>query len=235
MRSSSSQGRILTAAGLVLVALSAILFWLARPPAQTALVAEATATLPADGAPPVSVGPTAAAAATGLPRPTAMPVLSSTPSRPAAAVRLVIPSLGIDLPVVEVGWHLRETADGVLGEWDTVGGAVGFLRGSADPGGVGNCVLAGHSSNSGETGLGELERLPIGDVLVLYNAAGNEYTYVAEEILTVDETGATADEKRQHARLLDPTDRPALTIVTCWPAWSYTSRIVVRARLRGAD
>jgi sortase A len=181
------------------------------------------------------IGPTAAAAATALLRPTALPAVVPTPSRNTAATRLVIPSLGIDTPVAEVGWRLKQTAEAILGEWDTVAGAVGFLRGSADPGTVGNCVLAGHSMDSDGSGLSELYRIPIGDVLVLYNAAGSEYTYVVEGILTVDETGATVDEKRQHARLLDPTDQPVLTVVTCWPAWSYTSRVVVRARLRGAN
>lgn len=235
MRTGSCLGRCLTAVGLVLVALSAVVFWLAKPPAPDAPVGGTTETSPAQGAPTIVLGPTAAAAATRLPRPSTIPAVLATPSRPSAAVRLVIPSLGIDLPVVEVGWHVRQTAEGIVGEWDTVAGAVGFLRGSADPGNSGNCVLAGHSANAGGSGLGELERLPIGDALVLYNAAGNEYTYVAEEIITVDETGATADEKRQHARLLDPTDQPVLTIVTCWPVWSYTSRVVVRARLGGTD
>jgi len=96
-------------------------------------------------------------------------------------------------------------------------------------------VLAGHSSNTGNSSLSELYRIPIGNLIVLYNAAGSDYTYVIEEILSVDETGATVEERRQHARLLDPTDQPVLTVVTCWPAWSYTSRIVVRARLRGPN
>jgi len=233
--SSSCLGRFLITLGLVLVVVSAALFWLARPPASGEVVPTPTATVPGQGAPAIVIGPTAAAAATALSGPRVEPTGVPTPSRPSAPVRLVVPSLGISAPVVEVGWHLNQTTEGVLGEWDTVTGAVGFLRGSADPGSTGNCVLAGHSSNTGNSSLSELYRIPIGNLIVLYNAAGSDYTYVIEEILSVDETGATVEERRQHARLLDPTDQPVLTVVTCWPAWSYTSRIVVRARLRGPN
>ena len=228
-------GKVLTTFGLVLLALSAALFWLSRPLPPATVVPQVTAVGQAEGAPRVQLGPTAAAAATALIRPTAIPAAVPTASRDTGPARLAIPSLGIDTPVAEVGWHVTHSGDSVLGEWDTVAGAVAFLRGSADPGTAGNCVLAGHSANSAGSALSELYRIPIGDVIVLYNAAGSEYTYVVEEIVTVDETGATVDEKRQHARLLDPTDQPVLTLVTCWPAWSYTSRIVVRARLRGAN
>ena len=228
-------GRTLVGLGLTLIVLSAVLFWLARPPTPMPVMPQPTTTLPTQGAPTIVLGPTAQAIATALGVPTVQPTAAQVPSRPSAATRLVVPSLGIDTPVVEVGWHLKESAGAMLGEWDTVTGAVSFLRGSSDPGSVGNCVLAGHSSNARGSGLSELYRIPIGDALVLYNAAGNQYTYVVEQIVTVDETGATVDEQRQHARLLDPTDQPVLTMVTCWPAWSYTSRIVVRARLGGQN
>lgn len=224
--------------GLLLVVLAGAAWSLERLSARSpAPASQATLGTGAAGdqAPTIVLNPTAAAVATALPRPAALPTAGPAPTRQSAAVRLVISSLGVDLPVVEVGWHVRETADGTLGEWETVAGAVGFHRGSADPGEAGNCVLSGHSSIEGASGLSELYRIPIGDRIVLYNGRGISYTYVTTKVLTVDEVGASTVERRDNARLLDPTDQPVLTLVTCWPDWSYTSRIVVQAELRGPN
>ena len=70
-----------------------------------------------------------------------------------------------------------------------------------------------------------------GDRIELYTVDGQRYEYIVHTVLVLDELGATLAEKRAHARWLDPTDEPVLTLITCWPAWSYTHRIVVRADL----
>ena len=226
--------RLLVLTGLVLLAAAGTLCWLGRTapgPAAGTGTPLPGATLTPDPAPRIVLGPTAAAVATWLPRPAALPTAGPSSTRPAAAVRLVIPSLGIDVRIVEVGWRAVQTADGPLGEWETVSGAVGFHRGSADPGEAGNCVLSGHSAEEGGAALRGIERIPIGDSIVLYNAQGFQYNYMVTGVITLDETGATEAERREHARWMDPTPEPVLTVVTCWPEWSYTHRIVVRAEL----
>ena len=76
-----------------------------------------------------------------------------------------------------------------------------------------------------------LDELASGDIVELLTVDGQCYEYIVDTVLVLDELGATLAEKRAHARWLDPTDEPVLTLITCWPAWSYTHRIVVRADL----
>ncbi len=63
--------------------------------------------------------------------------------RPGQPSRLVIPSIGLDAPVVEVGI----TVENGKPVWETAAFAVGFYRGSALPGTRGNTVMAGHISS----------------------------------------------------------------------------------------
>jgi sortase A len=146
-------------------------------------------------------------------------------------VRVIVPALGVDAPVVEVGWHVTQNGDEALGEWETVAGAAGHHRGSTDPGQPGNCVLSAHSSDAGGAVFRGLENLPVGALVQVVAVDKTEYTYRVGTVITLDEVGATASEKRENARWLDPTDQAVLTLVTCWPPWSYTHRVVVRAEL----
>ena len=181
--------------------------------------------------PTMRLGPTAAAAATLLPPPTPIPTAGPAAQRASAPQRIVIPKVALDAPVAEVGWQVIRMGDEIRGRWDTVADAVGHHRGSADPGQRGNCVLSAHNSDAGGAVFRRLDELVIGDAVEVFTVDGQRYTYVVQTLVTLDESGATADEKREHARWLDPTDGPVLTLVTCWPAWSYTHRLVVRAVL----
>ncbi len=180
---------------------------------------------------PLLLSETAAAVATALPTVTPIATPDPTADRPTAAVRVAALSVGIDAPVVEVGWHVQEVGGERRGVWDTVAGAAAHLRGSADPGQAGNCVLAGHASTEGGAVFRRLGELAVGSPVTVTTANGQSYQYTVTEVLTLEEVGATAEEKREHARWLDPTAEPVLTLVTCWPDWSYTHRLVVRARL----
>jgi len=225
----------LVASGVLLVSAALGLFFLARAeqraPAPAATVPAALPSATAGPAPTMRLGPTAAALATGLPPPTPIPTGVPALNRPAAPARVIIPALGVDAPVVEVGWHVVQAGDQPLGEWETVAGAAGHHRGSADPGQPGNCVLSAHSSDAGDAVFRGLEGLRPGDVVRVVAFDRTEYTYLVGHVLSLDEVGATWAEKREHARWLDPTAEAALTLVTCWPPWSYTQRIVVRAEL----
>jgi len=220
--------------GVILLVVAAGLAWLARSEQPLPLLAESTpvALLPtaagtAAPLPTFLFGPNAAAAATALPPPTPIATPGVPSTRPAAAQRIVIPALGVDAPVTEVGWYVAQAG----GVWETVADAAGHHRGSADPGQPGNCVLSAHSSDAGGAVFRGLERLAPGDVVRLDTVAGAQYTYQVTLVLTLDETGATENEQREHAHWMDPTEQNVLTLVTCWPPWSYTHRIIVRAEL----
>jgi len=181
----------------------------------------------------IRLGPTAAAAATRLPPVASIATAGAPLARPSAPARIGIPALGLEARVVEVGWRIMQVGGELRGEWETVSGAAGHHRGSADPGRPGNCVLSGHSSEAGGAVFRGLEALSSGDRIWLEAVGGARHDYVVTQVLRLDELGATAAERREHARWLDPTPGPVLTLVTCWPDWSYTHRVVVRAELRG--
>jgi sortase A len=227
---------ILILTGLALLTLALGLFFLGRAEREgepVPAIAISETPLPSaipGAAPTIHLGPTAAAVATQLLPPTPIATAASPVTRPSAPVRVIIPALGVDAAVVEVGWHVVQIGE-VRGEWETVVGAAGHHRGSAEPGQRGNCVLSAHSSEAGGAVFRGLENLAVGDLVQLVTVDKAEYTYRVGTVLTLDEVGATESEKRQHARWLDPTDEAVLTLVTCWPAWSYTHRVVVRAEL----
>ena len=128
---------------------------------------------------------------------------------PAQPVRIRIPALGIDAPVVE--------GDG----WEQLKKGVGHHIGSANPGQRGNMVLSGHNDIYGEV-FRDLNRLKPGDIVVVYTH-DKAYTYVITEKHIVEPTDV---------QWLAPTQRPTLTLVSCYPYMVDNKRIVVRGVLQ---
>jgi sortase A len=98
--------------------------------------------------------------------------------------------------------------------------AVGHVPGTALPGEDGNVGLAGHR----DTAFRKLRDVREGDRLRLTTPRG-AYEYVVESTLVVEP---------HRGDLLDPTDAPALTLVTCHPfrmVGPAPQRFVVRALL----
>jgi sortase A len=105
--------------------------------------------------------------------------------------RLRLPARGLDLVVLA----------GASGE--SLAWAPGWIRSSAPPGSDGNVALAGHR----DTHFRVLERLEPGEPLVLETPTGERsYRVTGSRIVDRSETGVLAD-----------TDRPTLTLVTCYP------------------
>lgn len=139
---------------------------------------------------------------------------------PQLATRLVIPTLGVDAPVVEVPI--------INGTWDVskLENEVAHLGGTAQPGQNGNTVLSGHVTlRSGWGPFMHLERLQSGDTVIVY--AGDEnYTYrvVGTKHVLPDDVSVTY-----------PTFAPTLTLITCttWDADNptYAERVAVLAEL----
>jgi len=80
----------------------------------------------------------------------------------------------------------------------------GHLSISALPGETGNSVIAGHR----DTHFQFLQHVKIGDVIDLTSPDGHEYRYRVSNIDVVD--------SRRGSLVLD-TDRPVLSLVTCYP------------------
>jgi sortase A len=100
--------------------------------------------------------------------------------------------------------------------------AVGHVPGTALPGEVGNVALAGHR----DTFFSELGQLHSGDDIVLTTLRGS-YRYRVE---------ATRIVNPSDKEVLDASDRPTLTLITCYPfryIGSAPRRFIVVARQNG--
>ena len=110
--------------------------------------------------------------------------------RPVARIR--VPRLGVSAIVLE----------------GATGGSLAFgpghLAGSALPGAPGNAVVAGHR----DTHFAFLRELRVGDALVVEPHRGAPRRYLVTAAAVVDE---------RDTRVLAPTERPTLTLITCFP------------------
>lgn len=132
------------------------------------------------------------------------------PERRAWIARLEAPSVALSATVLE------GSDDGTLAR------AAGHIEDTAFPGQPGNIGIAGHR----DTIFRPLRRLRTGDPLTL-STADRVFRYRVSGTKIVDP---------QDVYVLDPTDRPAVTLVTCYPfefIGHAPRRFIVRADLVG--
>lgn len=127
---------------------------------------------------------------------------------PELAVRIRIPAIGVDHPVVQGD------------DWEQLKLGVGQHSGSAFPGQTGNVVLSAHNDIYGEI-FRHLDRLAPGNEIIL-STATQDFTYLVEEVRVVDPT---------EVWVMAPTAGPQVTLISCFPYRINTHRIAVLGRL----
>jgi LPXTG-site transpeptidase (sortase) family protein len=142
--------------------------------------------------------------------------------------RIVIPKIKLDAKVVAVGWKTVTRGGQTASEWDVPDYAAGFLKTTAYPGNPGNTVLDGHHNIKGEV-FRYVATLELGDQIDLY-AEGRKYTYQVVDKFILKEAGASLEQRRKNAQWIAPTEDERLTLVTCWPYWTNTHRVIVIAK-----
>jgi sortase A len=128
---------------------------------------------------------------------------------PDQAVRLQIPRLNVDAPVVQ--------GDG----WEQLKKGVGQHIGSANPGQNGNVVLSAHNDVYGEL-FRYLDQLQPGDEVIAYTQQ-RQFVYVVERTVLVEPTAV---------EVMASTGSPTVTLISCYPYLIDSQRIVVFARLQ---
>ena len=128
---------------------------------------------------------------------------------PDQAIRIEIPALTLDAPVVQ--------GDG----WDELKKGVAQHIGSANPGESGNVVLSAHNDVYGEL-FRNLDKLQPGDQVILYSAL-KQFVYVVDRTEIVDPTAV---------EVMASTGAPSVTLISCYPYLVDKQRIVVFARLQ---
>jgi sortase A len=135
-----------------------------------------------------------------------LPVPTAAPDQ---AIRIQIPTIKIDAPVVQ--------GDG----WEQLKKGVGQNIGSANPGQNGNIVLSAHNDVYGEL-FRDLDQLAPGDQVVLYTQQ-RQFVYVVDRTAIVEPTAV---------EVMSSTGSPTVTLISCYPYLVDKQRIVVFARLQ---
>lgn len=182
--------------------------WTARPPIST---------------PGPALSPTASEASDPI-----EPLPPRPPPATAPPDRIVAPAIGLDAPVVPVGWKTVEENGQTITEWEVADYAAGWHKTSAYPGHVGNTVISGHHNIRGEV-FRYVVNLEPGDIVDLY-VGQTAYRYVVTEKYILKEKGMPPEVRRENARWIAPTNDERLTLVTCWPYTNNTHRVVVVAK-----
>ncbi len=135
------------------------------------------------------------------------PLPAPTPG-PEQAIRIRIPSIGVDAPVVEGD------------DWESLKRGAGHHIGSANPGERGNCIISAHNDIYGEI-FRDLPKVQLGDIVEVYTAS-QVYRYRVTQTRIVEPTDVS---------VMYPTSSPVLTLISCYPYGVNTHRIVVIAEL----
>ncbi len=155
------------------------------------------------------------------PMPTAAP--TSTPL-PLPATRLSIPAIDLNISVVES--YPKQQWDGSF-IWDPPNNAAGHYNSSGNPGGGRNIVFNGHNNMAGEV-FRDLNKLELGDEIILLTDAG-EFHYQVKQKVIIAYVGHEAEANLQIGELSAPQSSEMVTLISCWPYSTFTSRIVVVA------
>lgn len=135
-----------------------------------------------------------------------VPVPTAAPDQ---AVRIQIPSINVDAPVVQ--------GDG----WEQLKKGIGQYIGSAAPGRDGNAVFSAHNDVYGEI-FRYLDRLVPGDQIIVYTQQ-RQFVYIVDRTVLVEPTAV---------EVMSPTSSPTVTLISCYPYLVNDQRIVVFARLQ---
>jgi len=138
----------------------------------------------------------------------AMSALPAATPSPEQAVRIQIPAINVDAPIVQ--------GDG----WEQLKKGVGQYMGTPNPGQTGNLVLSAHNDVFGEI-FRDLDRLKEGDSVVLYTNL-RTYTYIVKQSQIVEPT---------QVEVMGPSRDAIVTLISCYPYMVDKQRIVITAAL----
>ena len=131
------------------------------------------------------------------------------PSSPEQAIRIQIPALNVDAPIVQ--------GDG----WEQLKKGVGQHIGSPNPGDAGNIIFSAHNDVYGEI-FRYLDQLQPGDEILVFTQQ-KQYTYVISGKQIVEPT---------QVEVMSSTTNATATLISCYPYLKDQQRIVVFADLK---
>ncbi|WP_435284761.1 class F sortase [Streptomyces koelreuteriae] len=165
------------------------------------------------------------------PRPRAVPAEGARPLARSAPVRLLVPAIGVDTPVIRLGLAPDGTAEVPP---ITADDRAGWYRHSPTPGQTGPSVILGHVTvgKYGDGVFRRLDRLRRGERIVARLENGTAAEFAVTAVRTTPKTDFPADD------VYGDVDRPELRLITCGGARTgdgYADNVIVFAALSGAE
>jgi LPXTG-site transpeptidase (sortase) family protein len=221
-------GRLLLSTGVVLGSLLGVRF--ARESLDTRIAAQprylSIDSTPVFQLPPATALATLTSTALPPPTPTLIPTATPTPL-PQPVKRLAIPAIGLNTSVRE-SLPVQVIRGGRwVYQWDPPAYAAGHYNSSGNPGEGRNIVFEGHNNMAGEV-FRDLNLLSEGDEIILFNDIG-EFHYLIQQKMIIPYVGHEDEANAQLIALTGPQSSEMVTLISCWPYATFTSRIVVIA------
>ena len=143
--------------------------------------------------------------------------------------RLIIPKINVDVPV---SYDIGNDYDSQMAAMQTGVAHFAIPGANSHPGQIGNTVIAGHSSNdlfdSGDYKFifAQLDKLTTGDTIYAnYKSKRYTYTVTKKEVVSPNDV----------SKLVYPTTKPILTLLTCTPLGTAINRLLVIAEQISPD
>lgn len=143
--------------------------------------------------------------------------------------KLIIPKINVDVPVV---YGVGNDHDSQMAAMQNGVAHFSIPGANSVPGQIGNTVISGHSSNDlFEQGdykfvFAQLSKLENGDTIYA-NYESKRYTYTVTKKEIVKPSNVKA--------LTYQTDKPVLTLITCWPLGTADERMLITAEQVSPD
>lgn len=155
------------------------------------------------------------------------PSASDIPA-PTAPTRIVAPAINLDAPVVTMDWRTEIQGEQATSVWNVPENEAGWHLNSTRPGQGGNVVISGHNNSMGGHVFGRLDELTEGDTVTLW-ADETAYTYYISRRDTIRTFAAGPEMLNKLQQLAGPASTEQLTLITCWPNWTNTHRLILVA------
>ncbi|MBX3001578.1 MAG: sortase [Caldilineaceae bacterium] len=197
---------------------------------------------PAAPLPPATATPVTNQTVTSTPTPSPSTGMASAETTVAPAelpppVLLQISEIDMEVAISPMAWRVVESNGVRTTTWVLPESGAGWHPNSAGAGDAGNVVISGHQllgdAPFAPIALGDIE---VGQAILLTNADGEVFTY---EVVEVTEplpiSNNPAAEEAIAEQYLAQTSTPMLTLISGWPDYSTTHRVIVIAQLIDAD
>jgi len=143
--------------------------------------------------------------------------------------RIRIPAIALDAPVIPVSHRLVKLDGQVFNRWLAPNEFAGGWHDTSVPLNVpGNTVVNGHNNIYGDV-FRRLAELVPGDRIMVYSGV-DVFVYQVTNQMTLLEKYQSVETRLSNAQWLQKSDDERLTLVTCWPEWGNSHRLIIVAK-----